>query len=330
MRIENLVRLVEGKLHTSPAVSTANGIVFNPENAKQGDIFVCEDRLQGSLELAVAKGAFALIADKSFVVTDKEIAWIEVDNLDLAMVRLARFLIAKHKLSTYFTSSLELDLAKSMNPPKEILLLEDNLSSLLSLLFQGDKPSAIISSNLHLLKKISPQYLALPNTLKPALTLSLSTLFQSSFVFEGRFYKNLFLPPFWIDSFTKLASLFTPLNWRFSSLRPFGHFVPIFVNAHLVAKSFGSTTQALIVEPDVNLFLMQAKYLKKNYPKISIKTCAPAKMDLGTEIDFAYNSIEDLLNLNPQTFRYAPILEDPSIIESLLQEKKSSKQSHLF
>lgn len=330
MRVESLARLIEGELCTSPAISTIKGIAFTPESVKQGDIFVCKDRLEESLNLAIKRGAFALIVDKFFAITDKEIAWIRVDNLDMAMVRLARFFIAKNKIGAYYVTNFELTLAKSMNPPKSILILKDSLSTLLIEIFKENLSTLILSSNKTVLKKISPQYLLLPTPKESAIVLSNSTIFQSNFIFKDKLYQKLPLPPFWIESFVKLASLFDKLNWRFGSLKPLEHFVPIFIDKHLIIHPFGATRQAMVIESESDLFTMQVKYLNKYYPKIPIFTCAPLASNLDIKVDFSYEKVEDLLDLNPKTFRYALILGDLASIESLFVNRKHFKQNRLF
>ena len=330
MRLENLIRLIQGKLLTSPAISAISGVTFSPSDVKSGDIYICLDRLQSSLEIAASSGAHALIFDKSVKVTDNEIAWIEVDNLDMALARLARFYIANHNIATYRFTNLEISLAKSMGLPKSIFLIEDNLTSLLRALFEGNLPQAIASNSNLLMDRIAPDATPLPPLESVPKILPSSTLFHTSFVFEERFYQHIALPSFWIDTFGRIAKLFTSFGWKFNNLKEINHFTPLFIDKHLCLHPFGTTRKALIIETDATLFEEEVGYLKSKYKQDDIFVCAPSSQSLHVKIDSTYKDIEELLSLDPKSFRYACILGDIAKIERLFQSQKSYQQPSLF
>ena len=330
MRLENLIRLIQGKLLTTPAISAVSGIAFDPSEVKPGDIYICLDRLQTSLEIASKAGAHALVFDNSTTITDSEIAWIEVDNLDMALARLARFYIANHNIATYKLNNLEVALAKSMGIPKPIMLIENDLIQLLYALWDANLPLAIIGNNRLLLERIAPDATTLKNYHQEPKILPTSTLFYTCFVLEERFYQHVPMPPFWVEAFGRVANLFGSFGWKYTNLKPLGHFTPLFVDKHLSLHPFGSTRKALIIEPDLKLFKEELKYLKSRYKKSDIFVCMPKKQASQIEADFIYEKEDEILKLDSKNFRYALILGDIPRIERLLQSLESFKQPTLF
>lgn len=330
MRLENLIRLIQGTLLTKPAISAISGIAFDPTKVKAGDLFICLDRLQSSLEIAAKAGAHAVVFDNHVDITDSEIAWIEVDNLEMALIRLTRFYIANYNINSYVLTNLEFSLTKSMSHPKTFLLVEYTLVDLLRNLWDGNLPLAIASNNPLLMERIAPEATTLTKPQEKPRILSSSTLFQSSFVFDGFFYQHIFLPPFWIETFCSLAQLFKKYDWQYSSFKPLMHFVPFFVDKHLFVHPFGTTRRAFIIESDPTLFEEEVKQLKSLYKKSDICICTPKNESLHVKSDFVYENEGDLLDLNPKEFRYACILGDMMKIERVLQAQEKFKQATLF
>ncbi len=330
MRLENLIRLTQGELLTTPAISAISGIAFDPTKVKPGDLYVCTDRLQSSLEIASKAGAHALIFDKKVTITDSEIAWIEVDNLDMALIRLARFYIANFNIATYKLTNLEFYLLKAIGAPKSFFLIQESLTSLLQNLWKDTLPKAIASNNTLLMQRIAPEAKALPKLKQSLQILPASSLFQTSFILNSHYYQNIPLPPFWIETFGAIIQLLESHTLKYSGLKPLEHFYPLFVDKHLCLHAFGTTRKALIIESDPLLFEQEVDYLKTHYKKSNIFVCAPKSIDLKLDIDLAYENENELLKIDPQNFRYAAVLGDIGTIERLLQGQKSFMQATLF
>ena len=122
MTIENLSRLVEGELLTSPCVSSIKNIEFSSKRVKPCDAFFytgIED-----LKEAVKNGAYAVIFDKDDIeILDKEIAWIKVKSLKRALIRILRFHLREKAIKVFWANEIVSSIIKLASLSKDSLHL---------------------------------------------------------------------------------------------------------------------------------------------------------------------------------------------------------------
>ena len=98
MRLENVLALTNATVINDPFVKQFINIVLDVNRVKRGDLFIAFNELE--IDAAIFNGAYGVLFDKPTQISDSEIAWIKVKNLEDALQRLVRFrLIEKIQLS---------------------------------------------------------------------------------------------------------------------------------------------------------------------------------------------------------------------------------------
>jgi ferrochelatase len=332
MRLDSLVRLTEGTLLTSPSVSATQGYALRAGYVERGKAYFALDRLESSIAEAVTKGAYAIIVDKETAVTDPEIAWIRVENIEMAMIRLLRFEIASKHHTFTALNTLEDAIMRALSLPKSLCLLGDSLARTFHLIMDAPEATHFFSPHLALLNNIAPQFQTVPPLDSAPVRLDQSTLFHSTFLHEGRYFKHLGLSEIFIDTFVQVITFLEALGVTFDpfALKPIDHFEPLFVDKRLKVHPFGTTRQALIVESDPLLFEKEIAYIHTHYPHLPLFTCKPANTAFHVKTSEEYTSSKELLTLDPYAFRYALILGDKAAIEATLNTQTSITQPSLF
>ena len=91
MNIENLRRLINGAALNKPSVSAVEGFAFESKNVHQGYAYIGLGAGADEIAAAVANGAYAVLVEQRCEVIDPEVAFIKVDSLSAALMRLMRF-----------------------------------------------------------------------------------------------------------------------------------------------------------------------------------------------------------------------------------------------
>ncbi len=92
MQISSILDIVDGSLLNSPSISFIYSIKTKVNKVKEGDLFITKNL--DDIELAIKNGAFAIILEENYPIIDNEIAWIKVNNIDLTIIKLIRFIFS--------------------------------------------------------------------------------------------------------------------------------------------------------------------------------------------------------------------------------------------
>ena len=109
MRLENVLALTYGKLINTPFVSSFTTVTLDAKSVKRGDLFMAFD--EESIEEAILNGAYGIVFCKPTQISDSEIAWIKVANLEDALARLLRFKLIDTNSQIYETNDIVIELA---------------------------------------------------------------------------------------------------------------------------------------------------------------------------------------------------------------------------
>lgn len=330
MRLENLLRLTEGVLHTTPSVSATEGFALTPQAVGRGFAYFAHDRLDSSIQEAVHRGAYAIFTDKETAVTDPEIAWIRVESIEMALIRLMRFEIASNTHTFTHLSPLEYALMRGLSLPKSLCLLTDSLAHSFGVLMNATAPLHFFSTHRALLKKIAPQFNTLPPAQSPAQLLDQSTLFQSTFIHKERYFAHLPLSCLFVPTFARVMEFLETLAVEYTPwhLKTIPHFEPLFVDKRMRIHPFGTTRQALIVESHPEVFEQEITLLEKHFPTLNLFTCKPSNEALHVKTTHTYTDPKELLSLGD--FRYALVLGNKETIEATLNHHPALTQPTLF
>jgi len=327
MMIENLTQICSGTLLQKPLVTSITGFTCDSEKVVRGSAFFSLNTTQGEIKHALENGAYAIIYDGVITSEDNEVAWIKVDDITKAMIRLMRFEMERKDINAVLLSVLQFDMLSSFRLMFDAYLTPKSVEELFSLFSGFEAESYLFSSDAELLEQISPQFDVAKNTAQ-ATILQSNSIFRTSFVCGENFFKDFEIPSLFIHEFAALVAFFDEkaLPFKVDGIR--GHFEPVFVNTALQPRPFGTTNQALIIETDERLFEKEAEWIQKYVSDEYLLILAPhnAKISLKCK---RYTSAKSLQTIGITSLRYVLILGDKEQIIAALEEPKQA-QGTLF
>ncbi len=111
MKIEDLLNLTAGEMITEPTITAINSVTVYPSKVEQGDLFISNDVEE--IATAIANGANAIIfSDASVKIIDKEVAWIQVKDIEKAAFKLIRYVLISREASFYLFTEHEFSFMK--------------------------------------------------------------------------------------------------------------------------------------------------------------------------------------------------------------------------
>jgi len=120
MKIEDLLNLTAGEMITEPTIRAINSATVYPSKVDQGDLFISND--EQDIATALENGANAIIFSQSSVkITDPEVAWIQVDEIEKAAFKLIRYVLISRDASFYLFTEHELSFMKMIVTKKSNL-----------------------------------------------------------------------------------------------------------------------------------------------------------------------------------------------------------------
>ncbi len=263
MRLENILALTYGELINSPFVSDFNHIVFEARHVKRGDLFIAYD--ETSIDEAVFNGAYGIIFNKPTQISDNEIAWIKVHDLDEALKRLLRFKLIDKNITVYETNEIVLKLALQVVTETNFLALDGDIKSVFRSLDEIQDDGIVLFCPKITSADIFTKVKALPTNVTEPIDVVEQTLFESSFIYDNIFYERQLVSPFFIPYLEQLLHLFKSLkiNFRLRKFTPIDHFEAVFTNKNFEIKEFGTSDKVLIFEKSESYVKSEIEYLHR-------------------------------------------------------------------
>jgi len=263
MRLENVLALTNANLVNEPFVKDFNTIVFDENRVKRGDLFIAFDEC--TIETALLNGAYGIIFDKPTQISDSEIAWIKVKNIEDALKRLLRFRLIEKDVTVYECNEIILKLALQVMTESNFIVLNGDMKSLVQELWDIEGAFTVLFSPTLSTKDIFTDIKSIPSSKEP-ITIMEQTLFETSFIYDDIFYERQLISPFFIPYLEKLLYLFKILNinFRLKKFTPIEHFEAVFTNKKFEIKEFGTSDKVLIFEKNCSLVKKEIDYLDKH------------------------------------------------------------------
>ncbi|QKF92515.1 ferrochelatase [Campylobacter sp. CCUG 57310] len=326
MNIENLKRLINGDSMNTPSVTSVVDFSFEAKSIRQGYAYIGIDATQEDIKEATANGAYAVLIDKECEITDKEVAFIRVDNLNTAIMRLVRFESSSKRLKFCSINAVQKAILKRMSLAKNASILPTDIKELFIKIFHAKEADTFFCDDLKILSKVAPFYDTAWTDMS-AEAINEGSIFFTTLICSGIYYQNLAISKVFKGF---LAGLIGYLNkneieFRLGDLRGIEHFEPIFVDRNFKITPFGASFRAFIVENDESLFEMEANFLRRNFSEM-IEICVPANFRSNLEPTFVFNDLSELKELT--NFRYALVKCQKSELEAMLN--KQDKEANLF
>lgn len=264
MQITALTDIVEGNLLNTPAISFVTQIHTNILKINEGDAFLTSN--QSDIELAIKKGIFSLIVDFEPNITDDEIAWILVDDLNKAISNILRYKLLNSNIkyihtNKIFSKFLNIFTTKEMT---HVISLTDNLSDDFELLNNLKNDKLIFGTNLKFLNAIGTNVSILKHKNYDIKNLTSHSLFETSFSYKDKFFDKLKIPTVYIDDLLQQLEFFE-YKLDMKKLNNFDLFRPIFINKSNQIVNFGQTNKFILANKDIKICDIEINYLKSNY-----------------------------------------------------------------
>jgi ferrochelatase len=264
MRLENVLALTHAKLINKPFVNSFENIVFEAKAVKRGDLFLAFN--EADIENAVLNGAYGIVFDKPVQMSDSEIAWIQVQNIEDALVRLLRFHLIEKEVTTYECNEIILKLALGVIAEPNFIVLHADIQTISKLLWNAPKKSTLLFCPDFCNRDLFTDVKTLPPAPAKSINIVEKTLFETSFIYEDVFYERQMLSPFFIPYLEELLHLLKILkiNYRLRKFAQIDHFQAVFTNKKFEQKEFGSSDKVLIFEKNAQLIISEINFLQKN------------------------------------------------------------------
>lgn len=334
MNLQNLSALVEGRLINSPSITTFEDVCFTASKVRRGDLFIA--LIHEDIQEAVNNGAYGILFDRPTQITDQEIAWIKVDSLDDALLRLLRFHILEKSPQVFSCNSISLKLASQIITSKDLLVLNKSFHEHLQELWTLEENRYILFSPNTINTKLFIGVKTLSNIKNSTINIVEQTLFETSFIYDDIYYERQLLSPFFMPYLESILQFFKQNNisYHIRGFTPIKHFQPVFTNIRFQVKEFGKSDNVLIFEPEFELIQEQIRFLstQANWAKI-IYLVPKAKVDSLDDIDnvFAYDSTWDIMQiLKNEKYHFALIAEKSADILDAPEFEQKIKQPSLF
>ncbi|MBR8462560.1 ferrochelatase [Campylobacter sp. faydin G-105] len=329
MTIENLIRLINGRIINKPSVSSVSDFVFEPKNIKRGYAFIATNADENDIKDAIKHGAYAIISEDELIPSDSEIAYIKVDSLQNALMRLMRFEATHKNLKFCSINAVQKAIIERMSLSKNAILMPSEIKELFYKIVKAKNGDIFFSNEVRVLQRITPLYDAVWTDTK-AQAINPSSIFFTTIICDDVYYQNLNIPRVFMGMFCGLLHYFKQNNitFKLNDHRVFGHFEPIFIDKNFKPISFGSSFRALIIEKDEELFSIEAAYLYKNFSEDEVVLCLPRDSEIDAPQAFRYDDLSEIKSL--KGFRYALILCDKNEILSMLNQSKDQKKLFEF
>jgi ferrochelatase len=317
MRLENILALTHGKLINEPFVNSFENIVFDASKVKRGDLFIAFD--EDTIQTAILNGAYGIIFDKPTQISDSEIAWIKVLDIENALKRLLRFRIIEKEAIVYECNEIILKLALQIITEPNFIALNGDIKSISQTLWNIEDKSVVLFCPALCDRDIFTNVKKLPKTAFEPITIMEQTLFETSFIYNDIFYERQLISPFFIPYLESLLHLFKILkiNYRLRKFTPINHFEAVFTNKKFEIKEFGTSDKVLIFEPNSSLIQSEITFLKKSANWANLIYVVPHPIDgFEDENIFIYENKTKIIDILKNTiFHFALIVGvDKSIL----------------
>lgn len=265
MQITSLIDILDGSLQSNPSISFIYDIKAKVSRFKEGDALISNSQVE--ISKALAKGAFGIIYSSEHIeVSDPEIAWIKVEDLNRAIIKLSRYFLANTKVKSFFCDELTyemLDIWKKNHP--KLVLLEDNPSKNLEKIKTIENHFTVFCYDEGYLMNILPlskPYKIANYKIKNVVEHS---LFEVSFSYKNSFYQRLKLPIIYLKNFVEALEFYGEQELQIQKLRQFKHLNPYFINKNSQIVDFGKSEKFIIMQNNKSSLMLELNYLNSRF-----------------------------------------------------------------
>ncbi len=322
MKIEDLLNLTSGEIVSKPTVSAINSVTVYPSKVEEGDLFISDN--MEDIRTALANGAYAIIfSDPSIKIIDKEVAWIQVKDIQRAGFKLIRYVLISREANFYLFTAHELSFLKMIVTQKNNLdILPDDWRKMFEKILNS-KAKMFIGTDTELMKMIKPDVAILNK--EASCEIISDTLFKTTFKINGYIYQEKDITPFHVDFLQRVVEFcdLHHLPYDLDRVKYTKHFVPVFIDSTLSVMNPSKSDKVAIFTDNLQDVYKAREYVRYNgaWVKTIVLTPPKTKVD-GVDRPNWYNDIDEAREiLKNAYFNYAFIYAlDKSMLPKIKEE----------
>jgi len=322
MKIEDLLNLTAGKMITEPTITAINSVTVYPSKIDEGDLFISNDN--DEIATAISNGAYAIVfSDSEVKVTDKEVAWIQVDDIQKAGFKLIRYVLISREASFYLFTEHELSFMKMIVTQKSNLdILPNDWRKMFEKILNSES-KMFIGTDALLMKMIKPDVAILNK--EASCEIITDTLFKVTFKVNSYIYQEKDITPFHVDILQRVVE-YCDLHhfpYNLDRVKYTKHFMPVFIDGFLNQTNPSKSDKVAIFTDNLADIHKAREYVRYNgaWVKTLVLTPPKTKVDGVDRPNWYYNSEEALDVLKNAYFNYAFIYAlDKTILPKMREE----------
>ena len=306
MKIEDLLNLTAGKMITKPTITAINSVTVYPSKIDQGDLFISNDKEE--IETAIANGAYAIVfSDSEIKVTDTEVAWIQVNDIQKSAFKLIRYVLISREANFYLFTEHELSFMKMIVTQKSNLdILPSDWRKMFERILNSESKMFIGTDSL-LMKMIKPDVAILNK--EASCEIITDTLFKVTFKINSYIYQEKDITPFHVDILQRVVE-FCDLHhfpYNLDRVKYTKHFVPVFIDGFLNQTNPSKSDKVAIFTDNLADIHKAREYVRYNgaWVKTLVLTPPKTKVDGVDRPNWYYHTDEALDVLKNAYFNYA-------------------------
>jgi ferrochelatase len=333
MTFETLSKLTQATLINEPYITSFDGIVFEPEKVKMGDLFISRD--SEKIKEALSRGAYAILSDEKIPVYDEEVAWLRCENIENALIGLLRYYLMQKKLEFVCFDAISLSLMQKIAHKEKLVFLTGGIESDFHKIMDAEPESIVLGSDELFIQKIYPSYIiSQPGEMQKIIPFK-TTLFQSSFYYNEQLYENIKIPELFLPRLEEILDFLEnkTLSYDIGKCEYTSHFYPIFITRKLQIKPFGSTPTTLIVTQRADNLPQIITYMKQKSAwskQICFLPKTVKKSKCNNLSILSYQKLSEISRLKEIEFNFAIINADLTEVVKTLKNLEKKEQLSLF
>ncbi|SFV65017.1 hypothetical protein MNB_SV-12-2008 [hydrothermal vent metagenome] len=322
MKIEDLLNLTDGTVISDPTITAINSVTVYPSKIEQGDLFISNN--SEDIAKALANGAYAIIfSDPAIKITDDEVAWIQVKDIQKSAFRLIRYVLISRESNFYLFNEHELSFLKMVLTQKSnIEILPADWRKMFEKILNSNA-KMFVGTNGELMKMIKPDVSILNKD--ASCEIITDTLFKTTFKINGYIYQEKEITPFHVDYLQRVVEFCDKhhLPYNLDRVKYTKHFVPVFIDGFLNVMKPSKSDKVAIFTDNLKDIHKAREYVRYNgaWVKTIVLTPPKTKVD-GVDRPNWYESVDDAREiLKNSYFNYAFVYAlDKSMLPKIREE----------
>jgi len=277
MKIKDIVNLTAGDLLSNPTIDAVEFTTLFLSKVSLGSLFISNSNQE--IKEAIKKGAYAIIfSESSIEIFDREVAWIRVNDIKSATIKLIRYYLIEKDTTIYLLNRYEFSILKMILLKRlKIEFISGEWKSVCERILSSKSP-ILIGTDSYIFKRIKPDVNRLADVVE--LELLSATFLKSTFKFEESLYFEKEITPFHIVYLQRVLYFCKKncISYSLEKLKYTKHFMPIYVDRFLNISRASESDRVVIFIDSIMEIKRAEEYLKKYLPWARYITLIPSNL----------------------------------------------------